>query len=449
MLNGSFRRFFIFALWIISVLVILLQTSSNAFAIACKVCGTDEVQLCGNCFSEAYCGPEHQRQCWASHRQACHALKGKLAPYQHQIRNPKVKFADSFLPGADRGLMVDKKILKGQDVALYFGKIKSEHLNFSPYGSPHSYRMTDGKMLVAKREPRFLPFLSGHMVNDPYMQQEWLDALLNVDCRRPDTAKLLQVAKGYLAKHVASGPRQNVDIVEKAESFPVFVALRDLEEGEELYFPAGLNYWMAIPQNICSQKGFPTVSLDIKAIMIKAVEGLPKTQAELAAISDLADPKDLLGFPGIDTIVHDGRLRNLVYLRCFQYMSSLYMPNATQLDLDKDRQQITLERRRIALRLASLLRSYNILQLSVTHTDLFRHILDKLDVETALEHIGDLPNSEFYSVEGFLVHPRAKALLLSIMEHQDKIGIHAFEWVDMTNLTVPATTRIKALLEAL
>lgn len=44
----------------------------------CKVCGdTKETKRCGQCKSVAYCGREHQKADWKSHKEICNMLRSK------------------------------------------------------------------------------------------------------------------------------------------------------------------------------------------------------------------------------------------------------------------------------------------------------------------------------------------------------------------------------------
>lgn len=47
---------------------------------ACGVCGTEAALVCGGCSSVFYCGKEHQKQHWGSHRKECLPYKVVASP---------------------------------------------------------------------------------------------------------------------------------------------------------------------------------------------------------------------------------------------------------------------------------------------------------------------------------------------------------------------------------
>ena len=98
------------------------STVQLAFAGRCGICSMPASQNCSKCKTVHYCGRDHQKQDWPSHKSICN----ELLTYQDCIDSKTVRIDQSVLSGAGKGLFANKNFNKNETVALYFGKLKKE-----------------------------------------------------------------------------------------------------------------------------------------------------------------------------------------------------------------------------------------------------------------------------------------------------------------------------------
>ncbi len=379
----------------LALFLVLVDVPQVAQAGHCGACGEEPatVLACSGCRLESYCDKSCQESHWKTHKPFCKAYR----PYKDLAGSVEIR--PSEMEGAGSGLFAKKAFHVGELVAVYTGKaITTQTEDMIQHGaSAYLQSLGKGDQLIDGDPNPIAPHLGAQIANDPLITAEDFHVLLNFNCKdlSPENLHFFnRFTKKYLQGQVEENYNVNLyPAVYGPETLPAFKVTREIAAGEEIRYPYGLNYWIAIPAEICHRKGQPRAAATIRRHSAIAMEEILETEKDPSLLARFKKAINELGTP-LTAERYAEKLRSMdEYPFEFSLMDLVAPPGTLGVTALRNH------------------KNHELFQ------SMKRDVIEHLQIAERIEAISELPNAEFFDHRSFgKVHPESKKIFQDMVE---------------------------------